>query len=177
MTNLQRFNKRALAFIEHFNIVVEHLSIFPIGSELERIEYVMHELAHAFTMGFLQMSQQLPQALEITLGRYSVTTSDHLEIDASLATHKAMAKLGLVKPEELKSFAAKCADALSSNRYHARMYLVLDEMEERENDDAIKTAVSHLVCMMRAPLQEVLVTYSLPDDPADARQPRAVRSS
>ncbi len=164
MTNLQRFNKRALAFIGHFNIVVEHLSIFPIGSELERIEYVMHELAHAFTMGFLQMPQLLPQSLEITLGRYSATTSDHLEIDASLVTHNAMAKLGLVKPEELKNFAAKCADALSSNRYQGRVYLVLDEMEERSNDEAIKTSVSHLVCMMRAPFKEVLATYSLPDD-------------
>jgi hypothetical protein len=173
MTKLQRFDKRALAFIEYFRIAVEHLSLFPIGSELERIEYVMHELAHAFTMGFLQMPKLLPQAIETTLGRYSVATQDQLEIDTSFVTYRAMVKLGLASASDERKFAEKCAEALETGQYQNRIYAVLDALDVRSGDDALEDAVSHLVSMMRAPLKEAMATYSLPDDPADSQPKRA----
>jgi hypothetical protein len=150
--------------MEHFNIKLEHLSLFPMGSDLELIEYVLHELAHAFTMGFMQMPKLLPAAIETTLARYSATTCDSLEVDTSFVTHHAMARLGLVKEADQAKFAAKCADALSSNRYRQRQHYVLDEMEFRIDDTALQDASNNLIIMLRAPWKIVLATYSLPDD-------------
>lgn len=164
MTQIARYTKRALALKKHFNIEVAHLSIFPLGSDLEIIESVLHELAHAFTMGFLQMPTRLPDALEATLARYSATTRDSLEIDTAFVTYQTMTKLVLAKSADQAKFAARCADALTHNRYQSRQYYVLDEMGVRENDTALQDAVSNLTSTMRESWRQVLAIYSLPDD-------------
>jgi len=163
MKNIERYAKRARELRDHFDIKVEHLSLFPMGSSLELIEYVLHEIAHAFTMGFLRMPKPLPAAIETTLGRYSAASCDSLEIDTAFATHKAMVELNLAKPSDQEKFAAKCADALSSGRFQNRVYYVLDEMDFREDDLALKEVRSNLVLVMRASWKLVLATYWLPD--------------
>jgi len=160
--NIDRYDKRAKAFIDHFNIKVVPLSLFPTGSALERIEYVLHEFAHAFTMGFQQMPKLLSATIETTLAKYSEATNDSLEIDTSLVTQLTMVHLGLVKPSDLRNFAAKCAGALTAERHQDRLYYVLDEMEYRANDEAITQHVRDLATMMRGPLKTVLAIYSLP---------------
>lgn len=164
MRQLVRYDKRALALIEHFHIEVESLGIYPRDSELERIEYVIHEIAHAFTMGFTQMPRRLSASIEGTLAKFSKATSDQLEIDTAFVTHQAMVELGLAKSEDQHKFAAKCASALLDNRNSERVYLVLDEMEMRNEDAALAEHVNMLVSVMRGPLKSVLSIYSLPDE-------------
>jgi hypothetical protein len=164
VTKTKRYGQRARYLIAHFHIKSEPLGVYPIGSDLAAIEYALHELGHAFTMGFLQMPRKLPGAIEGTLARYSNVTCDHLEIDTTFVTYQAMVALKLAQPEDKHKFAVQCVSSLQTNRYQERVYLVLDEMEERNDDKVLQVIVSNLASMMRAPWRAVLATYSLPDD-------------
>lgn len=157
-----RLAKRAAVLQNLFEIdEIEPLGIYPKDSDLERIEYVLHELAHGLTMGFERFPAVLPAAVELTLGRFSAVTNDHLEIDTAFVTHGTMVELKLVKREDQHKFAAKCAAAMTTNRYTERMYLVLDEMEERALDCELNKHVQTLACMFRAPMPLVRATYLL----------------
>lgn len=140
------------------------IGIFEQGSELELIEYVCHEIAHGLTMGFEKFPSVLSAGIKHRLARYSEATNDFLEIDTTFVTHQGMVALKLVKGKDLHKFASKCATALTSNCFSERMYYVLDEMERRSDDFALRNHASTLASIFRAPIPLVKATYLLRAD-------------
>ncbi len=168
-----RYFNRAVALMGEFGIgPIERLGLFPLNSYLETIEYVLHELAHGFTAGFLKFPSELSAALPGIMERFGTLTRDHLEIDTTYVTFHTLLRLKLVTADRLEDFADKCSNAMDSDHFSGKPMLVMSEFEARgcapsykqEADEALTSMVSDLTSMMRAPLKLVLSTFALAID-------------
>lgn len=162
-TTLTRFHKRAVELQALFGIDrIEEIGVFRYNQKMKAVEYVMHEIAHGLTMGFVQLPPALPgQVAEMVL-RFSVQTRDHLEIDATFVTFEALRRLRLVEQSRMPDFAKQCAESMDGDCFMERTHLIVDQLEQRTEDKALLEQVSSLVQIMRAPLSLVRMTYLMP---------------
>lgn len=146
---------------------IEHVmvsGIYPEDSELELIEFMVHELAHAFTAGFKQLPVHLPELITHFMEDLGHATQDSLEIDTCYVTHKVMCNLNLALQAELHTYAEKCANACDTAFFEGHVYRVLDALEDRYKDPALSNFVRYVMDVLQSPLSEVKFTYLLPSD-------------
>lgn len=119
-------------------------------SSLHRVEYLMHEIAHALTLGLDPIPEDRPlhQAISDQLDKISVSSRDSLEIDTSYVVWGAGKQLGLwgsdLNSSEALQIASSCAGNLDAD-VRISSWEVLAEFSKRVGDSALSDAIQNLV--------------------------------
>jgi hypothetical protein len=133
------------------------------------VEWVVHDIAHALTLGFRTLVTNLSASVSMMMDRLTIQTQDSLEIDTAWLTYKALQYMHLATDPDRARIARACAHNLSDESKTGRKHYVLDQFDIRDEQNHRNSALAdHLTIfkdLFRKPLVDVK-RLCLPDDGA-----------
>lgn len=132
------------------------------NANAELVEWVVHDICHALTLGFRTFVTNLSEAVSMMHDRLTIQTQDSLEIDTAWLTYTALRSLRLVTSMDRPRIASACSSNLSDDS-HGRVHYVLDQFDIRNDQATANTALhDHLAIindLFRKPLARVAELY------------------
>lgn len=146
-----------------------------VGLKDERaiiVEWVVHDIAHALTLGFRTLVTDLSSRVSMMMDRLTIQTQDSLEIDTAWLTYRALQYMHLASKQDRARIAKACAANLSDPSRTERPHYVLDQFDIRDNQAHSNEALDdHLMIfkdLFRKRLVDVQRLYLLHADQTEA---------